>query len=77
MCKKQQTLLITPPLFPKVHSYEMETFHGIKCSYCHGNGWIPTLGDRNEPERDTCPVCKGNKNLKAVVTVKWLPDEQE
>lgn len=77
MSKQEQILLITPPEFIKIKSYEMKDFHGLKCTYCHGNGWIPTLGDRNEPEREICPVCKGLKKLKAVVTVKWMPDEQE
>lgn len=77
MSKKNQVLLITPPLFPREHHCETETFSGLPCTYCHGNGWIPTLGERNEHERTACPVCKGRKKLKAVVTVKWMPDGQE
>lgn len=40
MSKKQQTLLITPPLLSKEHPNEMETFTGFECSKCYGNGWI-------------------------------------
>lgn len=77
MSKKQQALLITPPLFPEEHPYEMETFNGFDCSHCHGNGWIITLGIRNETIRETCTVCKGSGRLKAVVTTKWIPDKVE
>lgn len=77
MSKKQQALLIAPPLFPKEHPYEMETFLGFDCSYCHGNGWILALGERNETMTETCPVCKGSGRLKAVVTTKWMPDKVE
>lgn len=77
MSRQQQALLITPPLFPKEHPYEMDTFFGFKCSYCHGNGWIPAIGERNECERKDCPVCKGSGRLKAVVTTKWMPDKKD
>ena len=77
MSKQKQALLITPPLFPKEHPYEMDNFYGFKCSYCQGNGWIPTLGERNENERKDCPGCKGSGRLKAVVTTKWMPDRKE
>lgn len=77
MSKKQQALLVAPPLFPKEHPYEMDTFYGFKCTYCQGNGWIPALGERNDTTRDTCPVCKGSGRLKAIVTTKWIPDKKE
>lgn len=75
MSKKQQSFLVTPPLFPKEHPYEMDTFYGLECSYCHGNGWVPQLGERNETVRGECPVCEGSGKLKAVVTTKWMPDK--
>jgi len=77
MSKKNQCYLICPPLFPKEHSYEMENFRGFNCTHCSGNGWIPTLGPRNDNEHMTCPVCKGSGKLKAVVTTKWMPDTKE
>lgn len=55
----------------------MDNFYGFECSYCHGNGWIPTLGKQNECERKDCPVCEGSGRLKAVVTTKWIPDKKE
>lgn len=76
MSKQEQILLITPPNLMKENPYEMKTFHGHVCSYCHGNGWTPVLGDRNERESKTCPICNGRKILKAVVTIKWMPDEE-
>lgn len=78
MSKKQAVLLLTPPLFPAENSPEQEEFRGIPCSSCQGNGCF--LG-MEENSRDTirkeCPVCKGNKKLKAVVTINWLADESK
>lgn len=76
MSKKYPMLLINPPLFPKEHPTEREEFNGITCSHCHGNGWFWGRDDFNERVKVTCPVCKGNKKLKAVVTVQWVADEQ-
>ena len=77
LSKKQQTLLITPPLLSKEHPNEMETFTGFECSKCYGNGWIIALGERNETVINTCPICGGSGRLKAVVTTKWIPDKKE
>ena len=77
MSKKQQTLLITPPLLSKEHPNEMETFTGFECSKCYGNGWIIALGERNETVINACPICGGSGRLKAVVTTKWIPDKKE
>lgn len=77
MSKKQQSLLITPPLFPKEHPYEMNTFNDFDCTYCHGNGWFTALDEWNETVRKTCPVCEGSGRIKAVVTTKWMPDKRE
>lgn len=55
----------------------MDNFYGFECSYCHGNGWITTSGERNECERKKCTVCEGSGRLKAVVTTKWMPDNKE
>ena len=77
MSKKQQVYMVVPPLFPKNHPYEMETFDGFECSYCHGNGWYAALGDRNERVKEPCPVCQGSGRIKAVVTIKWMADEKK
>ena len=69
MSKQQHALLIQPPLFPKECPVERVEFGGFPCSYCHGNGWF------GERVKQDCPVCKGNKRLKAVVTVNWTADD--
>ncbi|MDD3040918.1 hypothetical protein [Bacteroides sp.] len=77
MSKKIQVHEVYPPIFLKEHPYEQDTYYGLKCSQCHGNGWYPVLGERNESIREVCPVCQGSGKLKAVVTTKWMPDKKE
>lgn len=74
---KQQMVLITPPLFPKEHPVEREEFKGIPCTYCHGQGWFWGIDGRNRRVEIKCPVCKGHKKLKAVVTIRWKADEDK
>lgn len=69
MSKQQHALLIQPPLFPKECPVERVEFGGFPCSYCHGNGWFWGVDDYGERIKQDCPVCKGNKRLKAVVTI--------
>ena len=66
---------IQPPLFPKECPVERVEFGGFPCSYCHGNGWFWGVDDYGERVKQDCPVCKGNKRLKAVVTVNWTADD--
>lgn len=75
MSKKQPTLLITPPLFPAETPVEREEFHGIPCTCCHGNGWFWGMDGRLERIKQVCPVCKGRKKLKAIVTIQWVADD--
>lgn len=75
MRKWQHALLIQPPLFPKEQPVERVEFGGIPCTYCHGNGWFWGMDEYRERVKCECPVCKGNKRLKAVVTVNWTADD--
>lgn len=76
MSKQQPVLLISPPLFPKEHPTEQVVFGGVPCGYCHGNGWFGGIDElTHERVKEICPVCKGKKKLKAVVTINWLADE--
>lgn len=78
MSKKQPVLLITPPLFPAENPTEQEEFGGIPCAYCHGNGWFLGMEKNSRDSiRKECPVCKGHKKLKAVVTINWIADESK
>lgn len=75
MSKQQPVLFIQPPLFPKEQPVERVEFGGIPCTYCHGNGWFWGTDEYRERIKCDCPVCKGNKRLKAVVTVNWMADD--
>ena len=75
MSKGQHALLIQPPLFPKEQPVERVEFGGIPCTYCHGNGWFWGMDEYRERIKCECPGCKGNKRLKAVVTVNWTADD--
>lgn len=77
MSKKQHILEIMPPMFPKEQPRERVEFGGIPCSYCHGNGWFWGMDECLGAVKETCPVCKGHKKLKAVVTVEWREDDGE
>ena len=75
MSKRQHTLLIQPPLFPKEFPTERVEFGGIPCSYCHGNGWFWGTDEYGESIKNDCPVCKGHKRMKAVITIDWQADK--
>lgn len=75
MSKGQHALLIQPLLFPKEHPLERVEFGGIPCSYCHSNGWFWGTDEFRERIKQECPVCKGHKRLKAVVTIDWQADK--
>lgn len=75
MSKQQHALLIQPPLFPKEHPLERVEFGGIPCSYCQGNGWLWGTDEFRERIKQECPVCKGHKRMKAVVTIDWQADK--
>lgn len=78
MSKQQPMLLISPPLFPKEHPVEQTEFGGVPCGYCHGNGWFWGMDElTHESVKVECPVCKGHKKLKAVVTINWVADESK
>lgn len=78
MSMKQQAVLLSPPLFPTEHATEQEVFHGIPCTYCHGSGWLWGMDElTHESVKVECPVCKGRKKLKAVVTINWVADESK
>ena len=78
MSKQQLALLISPPLFPKEHPIEQTVFNGVPCAYCHGNGWFWGADElTRESVKVQCPVCKGSKKLKAVVTINWVADESK
>lgn len=74
MSKQQPILFVQPPMFPKEQPVERMELGGFKCTYCHGNGWFWGTDDYGERVKEECPVCKGEKKLKAVVTIEWKED---
>lgn len=47
---------------------------GHVCNCCHGTGKVTREAeDSREWEYKECPVCKGNGELDAVITVEWKP----
>lgn len=63
---------ISAPLFG-VGKEKPEEFPGYSCGYCQGNGWFLDP-DENERVKKPCPSCGGTGQVKAVVTVEWVPD---
>lgn len=75
MSKKQPILFVQPPMFPNEQPVERMELGGFKCTYCHGNGWFWGLDEYGEHIKQECPVCKGKKRLKAVVTIEWKEEQ--
>lgn len=72
MSKKSAIITIEPPVY-KVDTEKLEET-GFPCPYCFGlGGWVEQIG-RNEYFEKKCPVCQGAKQIKAVITIGWLPD---
>lgn len=75
MSKNQQIIMISPPKFLKERNSERIISQGHVCSYCQGNGYFWKEDSYGEPVKDPCPVCKGNKKLKAVINIRWEAEE--
>ncbi|MDH6310574.1 hypothetical protein M2451_003336 [Dysgonomonas sp. PFB1-18] len=78
MSRKEQVLIITPPMFEKDLNGEHFRFLDIICPTCNGAGEVPQHGDffGLEPaDMDICQRCNGAGLLIADVVVRWKPDE--
>lgn len=73
MSKKQQYILISPPMFLESNNQERIISQGHRCSNCSGNGWFID-DDLNGQYKTKCPVCKGTGKLNAEITIVWEPD---
>ena len=73
MSQKQNGVLITAPLFGTGRE-KPEEFTGYSCGYCQGRGWHWDPDAIAEPQKKPCPSCGGTGQVKAIVTVEWLPD---
>ena len=70
MSKQQHALLIQP-----AYNLALDCMADDLIMQSQGNGWFWGVDDYGERIKQDCPVCKGNKRLKAVVTIAWQPDE--
>ena len=75
MSQKQNGVLISAPLFG-VGKEKPEVFPGYACGYCQGNGYVLDPDVITEYVRKPCPSCGGTGQVKAIVTVEWVPDGQ-
>ncbi len=77
MSSEKHTLTITPPEFRTGQTMYGETFRstGHKCPYCNGAGSFRYEKSQDYIEDKKCPVCKGVGSLRAMIAIKWIPDE--
>lgn len=73
MSERQNGVLITAPLFGTGRE-TVGYFTGYACGYCQGNGWHLDPDVIHERVKKPCPSCGGTGQVKAVVTVEWVPD---
>lgn len=72
MSRKSEIITIEPPAYKTTP--EVIEIKGFECPYCFGLGvWHEQVG-YNQYNEHTCQVCKGEKEIKAVITIGWLPD---
>ena len=72
MSRKSTIITVEPPSYTT--SSEQLEISGYTCPYCCGQGiWSEQVG-YNKYKDYTSSVCKGAKEIKAVITIEWLPD---
>lgn len=76
MCKIKEVLFIEPEnngLFSLFERFES----GIHiCPYCHGKKEFHEEIGRDEYKTNKCTVCHGAGEIKAIITVKWVPCDE-
>lgn len=73
MSEKWNGVLISAPIFGAGREKTQE-FPGYSCGYCQGNGYVLDPDIITERVKKPCPSCGGTGQVKAVVTVEWVPD---
>lgn len=77
MGQLKQVLFIQPPLFIQDHPVVREESRGHSCPVCNGLGKVSgPIYDKNSRFKE-CPFCKGEKKVKAVITIEWIPDNND
>lgn len=71
MSKKQQNILISPPMFlDNNNNVESIKSVGHICSVCSGAGYY-WEDDVEGPVQHKCKMCDGTGKLDAEITIKW------
>lgn len=72
MSRKKSIVEIDPRSVRYGATKELFVLNQFRCGYCDGNGFY--WGDKDgERRKEVCPVCKGDGELDAVVSVVWKP----
>lgn len=50
---------------------------GHRCEYCQGNGYFWGTDSRGESVKKPCRVCRGKKELDAVIKIRWKPTSKK
>lgn len=75
MSKERRVLELVPPSCQITH--ETVICHGHECGYCHGNGYFWGRDANWESVKVPCPICQGKKEMKAIIEITWLPDNEK
>ena len=75
MSRVHRMIEMTPPS----HGESRETLVSVghRCEYCKGNGWFWGVDEDGEDTKRPCPICKGGRELDAVINVTWIPTCKE
>lgn len=71
MSVKQDTVIIKPDSRMRKLGTEQFSYFGYTCPYCSGNGFFWGVNELGERVKQACSLCRGKKELDAVVTVEW------
>lgn len=77
MSKLNDSLSVCPDDTMRSLSNEEFISKGYPCPYCHGEGCFHKEDNTGEWIKTKCPLCGGNKELEAVVTVRWRIKENK
>jgi len=72
MSKQKHIIIVEPDKYSA--NIERMTFGNYKCPACGGSGHFVEQIGRDEYKTTECSFCSGTGNVKAIVTIEWLPD---
>lgn len=75
MSKERRVLELVAPSCQVTH--EKIVSQGHECGYCHGNGYFWGRDANWESVKVPCPICQGKKEMKAIIEITWLPNNEK